>query len=314
MSDEKKNNHTLLKVVGATAAAGAAAYAGFSYVVFKNAFDLQHSDFYTKKNTYKRIEADAGEKNEWFAHSVKDDDFLDSYDGLKLHALRVMNHPETHKWMILAHGIGTYSGGMLNYLYEADHKGYNVLAVDLRGCGMSEGRYTGLGWNEHYDIISWINYLVNLDPSSKIALVGINLGAAAVMNAVGDYIPSNVKCAVEDGGFSGIKELLISGIKRYYKVEGRPFLPMIDVYVKQLLHFSMNDTSISHQLSQSVTPMLFMHGNKDEIVPASMMFDNYYSCNAEKDMYTGENAGFGENMLEPDYFASVFNFIDKFIQ
>ena len=61
MSDEKKNNHTLLKVVGATAAAGAAAYAGFSYVVFKNAFDLQHSDFYTKKNTYKRIEADAGE-------------------------------------------------------------------------------------------------------------------------------------------------------------------------------------------------------------------------------------------------------------
>jgi fermentation-respiration switch protein FrsA (DUF1100 family) len=60
--------------------------------------------------------------------------------------------------------------------------------------------------------------------------------------------------------------------------------------------------------------MLFMHGNKDEIVPASMMFDNYYACNAEKDMYTGENAGFGENMMEPDYFKTVFSFIHKYIK
>ena len=314
MSEEKKNNHTLLKVLGVTAAAGAAAYAGFGYLVFRNAFDLEHSEIYTKKNTYKRIEIDSGEENEWFAHSVKDDDFLDSYDGLKLHALRICNHPEGHKWLILAHGIGTYSGSMLKYLYEADHEGFNVLAVDLRGCGMSEGKYTGLGWNEHYDIISWINYVVNIDPLSQIALMGINFGASAVMNVVGDYIPSNVKCAVEDGGFSGVKEILTSGIKRFYKVDGKPFLPMIDIYVKQFLHYSIYDVSIAHQLAQSITPMLFMHGNKDDMIPASMMFDNYYACNAEKDMYTGENAGFGENFMEPDYFKTVFNFINKFIQ
>lgn len=117
MSEEKKNNHTMLKVIGFTAAAGAATYAGFSYLVFRNAFDLQHSELYIPRNTFKRIEQDNSEKNEWFAHSVKDDEFLDSYDGLKLHALRVANHPETHKWMILAHGLGAYSGSMLNYLY-----------------------------------------------------------------------------------------------------------------------------------------------------------------------------------------------------
>lgn len=77
---------------------------------------------------------------------------------------------------------------------EADHEDFNILAIDLRGSGMIEGRYTGLGWNEHYDIISWINYLVNMDASAQIVLMGINLGAAAVMNAVGDYIP--VQCEV----------------------------------------------------------------------------------------------------------------------
>jgi hypothetical protein len=50
------------------------------------------------------------------------------------------------------------------------------------------------------------------------------------------------------------------------------------------------------------------------VIPASMMFDNYYACNAEKEMYTGENAGFGENMLEPDYYKTVSTFIDKYIQ
>jgi hypothetical protein len=35
---------------------------------------------------------------------------------------------------------------------------------------------------------------------------------------------------------------------------------MIDVYVKQILHYSMYDVSIAHQLAQSITPMLFMHG------------------------------------------------------
>jgi alpha/beta superfamily hydrolase len=45
------------------------------------------------------------------------------------------------------------------------------LLIDLRGCGMSEGKYTGLGWNEHYDIISWINYLVNMDASAQIVLI-----------------------------------------------------------------------------------------------------------------------------------------------
>lgn len=314
MSEEKKNNHTLLKVLGVTAVATAGAYAGFGYIVFKNAFDLQNSDFYTKKNTYKRIQLNNSDKSEWFAHCVKDDDFIFSYDGLKLYALRMMNHPESHKWVILAHGIGTYSGSMLNYLYELDHEGFNILAIDSRGCGMSEGRYTGLGWNEHYDVISWTNYLVGLDPQAKIALFGMNLGATAIMNTVGDYIPSNVKCAIEDGGFSGIKELLLSGIKRYYKVEGKPFLPMIDVYVKQVLHFSMNDVSVAKQLSQSVTPMLFMHGSKDEIVPASMMFDNYYAYGAEKEMYTGENAGFGEDELEADYFPTVIKFLNKYIQ
>ena len=41
----KENKHTLLKVLGVTAVAGASAYAGAGYYVFRNAFDLQNSRY-----------------------------------------------------------------------------------------------------------------------------------------------------------------------------------------------------------------------------------------------------------------------------
>lgn len=313
MSEKKKKKHTLLKVAGATAVTGAAAYAGFGYYVFRNAFDLQHSTLYTGKNGVKRLAVGSDGKNEWFAHSTRDDDFIDSYDGLKLHALRITNNPDSHKWMIIFHGVGSYCGGMLDQMYEADFRGFNVLAPDARGCGMSEGQYTSLGWNEHYDAISWINFLLSVDPSAEIALYGINAGAAAVMNATGDYLPSAVKCAVEDGGFSSVKDIVLYGIRKYAKVEGKIFLPSVDLYVKNILHFSMNDVDTIRQLRQSVTPTLFIHGSEDDVVPASMVFDCYYACAAEKDLFTAENAGFCEAQNDPDYYKTVFDFIAKYI-
>lgn len=312
MSEEKKNNHTLLKVLGVSAAAGAAAYAGLGYTIFEKAFDIQNSSYLARKAPHKALPLD-GEVRQWYAHSKREDEFLDSFDGLKLHALRLDNN-DSHKWIILVHGLGQYSASMINYLYEADHRGFNVLAVDQRGCGMSEGRYGSLGWNEHYDLISWINYLINLDPSAEIVLWGVNLGAAAVMNAVGDYIPSNVKCAVEEGGFSGIKEMLNSAVRKEIKVEGKVFFPMVDALVRKFLHFSMDDVSMKHQLEQSRTPILFAHGNRDEVVPTSMVFDNYYACASEKDLFVSETAGFAQLDGDPQFFKAAFEFIDKYIE
>ncbi len=309
---EEKNKHTLLKVAGATAVAGAAAYAGAGYAVFRNAFDLEKSHIYGDENGIKRLTKETGEKSEWLAGCKRDDEFIDSYDGLKLHALRLTNH-EGHKWMVLLHGLGSYSGGMLDYMWEADQRGFNVLAIDARGCGMSEGRYTGLGWNEHYDLISWLNHLLNIDKSAKIALLGVNVGAVAVMNAAGDYLPTNVKCAIEDGGFSGIREEILHMVRKISNIDGKFLMPSVDFYVGQFLHFSMNDVSVRRQLRQSVTPMLFVHGTEDDIVPTSMLFDNYYSCASAKDLYTAEGKGFGETSEDPEYFNALFSFVGKYI-
>ena len=308
----KKKNHPILKTVGITAAAGVCAYAGTGYALFRKLFDLNNSSLY-KGIGIRRLTSADSEKNNWFTHSTRDDDFLDSYDGLKLHAMRITNHPEDHKWMIIQHGIADYSGGMLDLIYEADHNGFNVLAPDSRGCGMSEGQYTGLGWMEHYDLISWINYLITLDPEAKIAVYGADAGAAALMNAAGDYLPSNVKCLIEDSGFSGIREYILNVIRTEYGIDGKLLIPAIDFYVKQILHFSVDDVSIRRQLTQGTIPMLFMHGTQNELIPSSMVFDNYYAYAGEKDLYMIEGGRFGERGDEPSCYRAIFGFAGKYI-
>ena len=306
----KKKKHTFLKVVGTTAAAGTAAYASASYIVFRNAFEAASSKYLTH---YTESEFNDEEKTAWYAHSDKEDEFIDSFDGLKIHGLRITNHPDSHKWAILLHGASSQSGNMQDAMWQFDHRGFNILAVDQRGYGMSEGKYSTLGWLEHYDLITWINHLVLEDEEAEIVLYGVNLGGAAVINAAGDYLPPQVKCAVEDGSWSGIREFILHVIRRDYNVEGGIIIPGVDIIAKNILHFSITDVDMRRQLKQASVPILFAHGELDETVPASMVFDCYYACASEKDLYIDHEAGFNEQLRSNDYWNAVFGFVTKYI-
>lgn len=306
---KKENKHTLLKALGVTAVAGVAAYGGVGYYAFKKFFDLNESVLYKSDNLLPHRNH---EINEWLLHSEQSDEFLDSYDGLKLHAKMFSNHPESHKWMILMHEAGYAWQSLMDMIYEADHRDYNVLACDERGCGMSEGRYTTLGWCEHYDLLSWINYIVRIDPESEIVLYGQGIGAVAVMNACGDFMPSNVSIAIEEGGASGIKELLSYGLKNTFKTDAKLILPSVDMFIKQTLHFSIQDVSTKHQLQNSRLPVMFIHGSNDPIVPTSMVFDNFYSCTSLKDIMVVDNAEHMNCNKNTSYYTRIFNFIDTY--
>ena len=313
MSDnENKNNHLILKTAAGALAIGTASYFGFSYYVFRDHFDLDHAVIqnripWTRSGNQARNDT-------WMSKSVRDEEYLDSYDGLHLHALRITNHPESHRWIIAVHGSHSCGIELGDYLYEFDQKGFNLLAIDQRGYGMSKGRYTGMGWPEHYDLISWINYLINVDPDAEIVLFGISFGATAVMYACGDYLPANVKCAVEDCGCSDVKNYIEQSISSEYKVPGAPFISGIDFFVKQNLHYSLNDVSVVRQVSQSRIPMMFIHGESDTVIPARMVYDCYYACNAPKELFTAPGAGHAMSHTNVNYFPAMFGFLEKHLK
>ena len=92
----------------------------------------------------------------WFAEG-SEDRWLESHDGLKLHALYLPQEGESHKYAVICHGYGSipqYGGRFAAHFYGM---GYNVLAPAARAHELSGGRYAGMGWPERRDIVAWVD-------------------------------------------------------------------------------------------------------------------------------------------------------------
>ena len=307
MSDKEKKKFSLLRAAATAAVASTAAYGGVSWHLFSQLFD------YERKPLPSLQPAKDGESESfraWLVKAQRTDAYLQSFDGLTLHAIVIANHPDSHRWVVLAHGYRQTAMDMAAYMLEAERRGYNILAMDQRGCGASRGHYCGMGWLEHYDVISWCGWLCEHDPDCEIALIGKDIGANAVMNAAGDYLSPHVKCAVEDGGCSDLKEELLYLLKSEPDLPSGAFIVGVDFFVKHLLHFSIYEVSTRKQLLTARISLLFMHGNQDTIVPASMAIACSDACSSKKELVLYDQCGHGETMRQPGYFDKVFGFIE----
>ena len=251
---------------------------------------------------------------------IKDSNYIDTYitssDNLKLHAYEVKNENKTDKWAIVVHGY-TSEGKLLSskakHLYNM---GYNVLVPDLRSHGTSEGNYIGMGWHDRLDIIDWINYIVKNNPKSEIALHGTSMGSATVLMVSGEKLPSNVKAIVADCGYTSVYDEFSYQLKQLFNLPAFPIMNFSDVVTHIRAGYCLNDASAINQVKKSTTPILYIHGDKDDFVPYYMMDELYNATNSEKEKLTiegGEHANSDKD--KPNLYWSTFNsFLEKYIE
>ena len=249
---------------------------------------------------------------------IKDSNYIDTYitssDNLKLHAYEVKNENKTDKWAIVVHGY-TSEGKLLSskakHLYNM---GYNVLVPDLRSHGTSEGNYIGMGWHDRLDIINWINYIVKNNPKSEIALHGTSMGSATVLMVSGEKLPSNVKAIVADCGYTSVYDEFSYQLKQLFNLPAFPIMNFSDVVTHIRAGYCLNDASAINQVKKSTTPILYIHGDKDDFVPYYMMDELYNATNSEKEKLTiegGEHAN--SDLVNPKlYWSTVNSFLEKY--
>ena len=119
---------------------------------------------------------------------------ITSYDGLKLTA-RYYHRNDGAPVKIEFHGYRSAATRDFSGANELDVlTGCNVLLVDQRSHGLSEGTTITFGIKERHDVVSWANYAVDRFGSDvKILLSGVSMGAATVLMASNLELPSNVK-------------------------------------------------------------------------------------------------------------------------
>lgn len=243
------------------------------------------------------------------------DETINSFDNLKLHGYKVLNPNNSNKWVITVHGYTSEGINMSSYAKNYYDMGYNVLIPDLRSHGLSEGDYIGMGWDDRLDIISWINNILEDNADAEIILHGVSMGAATVSMVSGEDLPSNVKAIVADCGYTSVWDEFAYQLDDLFSLPQFPILNVSSLVSKVRAGYFLGTASSLKQVEKSKTPILFIHGDKDDFVPYYMMEELYNATSSEKEMLTIKDAGHAKSSeVDPEtYWTTVYNFTNKYI-
>jgi fermentation-respiration switch protein FrsA (DUF1100 family) len=295
-------------------------FAGGNYLVDyaikrkSESIDVSPTSTVTSTNQTKieeNVEMLTNQTNEWLSDVNKEEVSIESDDQLKL-AGTIYSSNESNKWVIVVHGYQGSQDDMLNIACQYAKMNYNVLAIDNRSHGKSEGTYIGMGWLDRKDLVKWINYIVDKDNKSKIILHGVSMGAATVMMTSGEDLPENVIGIVEDCGYTSVWDIFSDELSYLFHLPEFPLLYSANLISNIKAGYDFNKASSLKQISKSDIPMLFIHGSIDTFVKTDMVYQLYDSYNGKKDILVVDGAGHGQSYkLEPElYFNKVFTFID----
>ncbi|HII4525210.1 MAG: alpha/beta hydrolase [Clostridium perfringens] len=248
----------------------------------------------------------------------KEDITLKSFDGLNLTSTLIMNENPTNKFIVLVHGVSICYVGSLKYFDIFYKNGFNVLIVNQRRHGKSEGKYSTYGFYEKYDVNMWIEYLKSRFGNDIIlGLHGESMGAGTVMETI--PLNDSIKFVIEDCGYSNFHELIGFQITHAYKNRLvrkilRPSLIFANFFMKTKAKFSMKKIVPIDIVSSTSLPMMFIHGKEDYFVPWYMAVDLYKAkTKGYKELYLVEGAKHAE-ALEVNkilYEKKIMIFIEK---
>ena len=237
------------------------------------------------------------------------DVYIKSFDGLRLQALWVPVE-NSRGTILFAHGYRSCKFVDFSLAFDIYHKlGMNILVVDQRAHGESEGKIITFGVKESRDIQSWIAFHNQNFGMHPIILSGLSMGASTMLYLADKDLPGNVRGIIADCGFTSPKEIMKIVAKKKFKLP-KWFVSPVGVFAKIFGGFDYSYSTMK-SLVDAKAPILFIHGSNDDFVPCYMTEQNFDACASEKKKIIASGAPHGYSFL----FATdeIKNAIENFI-
>ena len=244
----------------------------------------------------------------WYENAPKTDVYMESYDGLKLHGIIIKSESESDRTIILFHGYRSTARRDFSCAIPYYHSlGLNIILIDQRSHGKSEGRLITYGVKERYDAVSWVEFAKKTFPDNRIYLSGLSMGSSTVMMA--SNIVEGVSGIIADCGFTSPKEIIQLVAKKHFGLP-RWFCAPVGFLAKIFGKFDYS-YSAKQSLKDSKVPILFIHGEADDFVPCYMTEENFEACTSPKEKVIVAGAPHGFSFLyEPE---AVKDALEKFM-
>lgn len=268
----------------------------------------------SSKNIFEYVDVDENknkEAHEWLLEN-SENITMTSEDHLKLNGYYI--DQDSDICVIMIHGYRVDSASLISPIKKIKKQNYNILAIDLRGHGKSEGDYIGMGWDERKDVLKWIDYLITKNPRLSIFLYGISMGGATVMNVSGEKLPHQVKGIIEDCGYTDVWNVFKEHIDMN-ETKSEIFLRMASLVTLIRAGYRLEDVQPIEQVKKSKVPLLFIHGDEDNFIPSEMVYQLYHATKCEKELLVVKGAGHADSYSKDPqiYYRTIYHFIEKHI-
>lgn len=240
---------------------------------------------------------------------------ITSHDGLKLSG-RYYHVKDGAPLDIGFHGyrshpITDFSGGT-ELSFEMGH---NVLLIDERAHGKSEGNTITFGIRERLDLLEWVNFAVSrFGKDVSILLYGVSMGGATVLMASNLNLPKNVKGIIADCPFAMPLDVIL------YVGKGTSFptwliKPFALLAAKIYGDFDLLETDAVQAVKNAKVPILILHGEDDRYVPCYMS-EAVAQANpnmVQRHTFPGAAHGISYLVDTPRYHKIVKNFVRQIL-
>lgn len=241
--------------------------------------------------------------------SYKEDIEITSKDGLKLKG-EYFNFGYDRAALILAGRAET----VLYCYYFADlfqKAGCNVIVVDPRACGLSEGKYTTAGMKEGEDAGLWIDYIHERYGIEEFFIHGICVGSAEAIYVAAAH-QAYLKGIILEGPYSAFYKVLLMRTKNH----GKPTFPVclqMAILYKKLAGVNVFKNKPIEEIKKVEVPALFLCGREDKSNSPDDFELIYNACGSAKKKFVWFDHGAHSHLrivnLEK-YDSEVIDFIN----
>lgn len=251
--------------------------------------------------------------SEWIKSHNPKDIYISSEDGFRLHGLWIPAE-NPRGTILLAHGYRSTMLVDFGMILDVYHKeGLNLLLPEQRCHGKSEGKYITFGVKESKDMQQWITYHNQHLSDCSVIVSGLSMGASTVMYMLDQPLPSNVKAAICDCGFTSPAEIIGKVFRDTAHIPSGLFIWIADVFARLFAGFSLYEKDSRLTLKKKQIPILLVHGLADDFVPYTMTQEAYASCCGENYLILAKDAAHGYSFMhaKEEYYSMIVKILNE---
>lgn len=190
--------------------------------------------------------------------------------------------------------------------------GCNVLCIDNRSHGLSDGDRNYMGAKEYRDIIKWSKMLVEEYGNEEVILHGICIGASVAMNTVtADDCPKYIIAMISEGMYTTFKDSFNEHMK-----EGKhprfPFTLEVMAWIRILSGANVLTDGPKKRVLRLNKPILMLHSREDTYSLPSQGQWLYDHCSSERKKLVWFDKG-AHSRIRPNNKEKYDNEIIRFI-